>query len=144
MILRLGLPVLLLLTSPIGRGCSPAEPGGASGNAAGDIRAAAEAAAPEEPPPEPTPAPPPRIEFSPDAFATPSGELAAAGTSLRLAAASLESGAFDEVLTLVPAPGKLKTLDTVPWKMLSARFPASVVMSIPLFSMVMPLRVGCG
>ena len=104
MILRLGLPVLLLLTSPIGRGCSPAEPGSAaSDRAAGDIRAAAEAAAPEEPTPEPTPAPPPRIEYSPDAFATPSGELAAAGTSLRLAAASLESGAFEEVLTLVPA-----------------------------------------
>ena len=49
-----------------------------------------------------------------------------------------------ERMTVQPAPGISNVLETVPPKTERTELPASVEMSMPLLSMVIPGRLGCG
>ncbi|MCO4769343.1 MAG: transglycosylase SLT domain-containing protein [Deltaproteobacteria bacterium] len=109
MLLRLGLPSLLLAVAPLGRGCVPDT---TTSVGAEQAEAVVEAPTPE---PEPaTPPPPARASLAPSEVRPAAPETAdgQAGGAVKAAIVALEDGRFDDALTLAPRldGGPLATL----------------------------------
>ncbi len=113
MLLRLGLPALLIAAAPFGRGCIPATSSLDADEAAGSVGAVVAAEPP--PAPEPTPAPPARASLTPASLAAGAPSELAAGEALGRALKALDEGRLDDVVALLPDAPQGLTADLARW-----------------------------